>query len=83
MKQKRNREQIIDLLRRIDRSLDRYSTIKEACEENGISRSSFYRWQRRLGLETSEKHRGTEQERKRISLLEDQVIALGHAAQGN
>ena len=77
---KKSREQIIEILRRVDRSLDEYHSIKEACENLGVNRSSFYRWQRQIKIEGE--HSAPLHQRKRIQQLEDQIIALKYAAQG-
>jgi len=79
---KKNREQIVEILRRVDRSLDEYHSIKEACENLGVSRSSFYRWQRKIRIEGSQEFSADSHRRKRIQHLKDQVTALGYAAQG-
>ena len=79
---KKSREQIVEILRRVDRSLDEYHSIKEACENLGVSRSSFYRWQRKIRIEGSQEFSADSHRRKRIQHLEDRVTALGYAAQG-
>ena len=80
---KKNREQIIEILRKVDRSLDEFHSVKEACENLGVSRSSFYRWQKQIGIETPSESSTQGNHRKRIRYLEDQVTALRYAAQGN
>lgn len=80
---KKNREQIIELLKRVDRSLDHCGSIGEACESVGISRSSFYRWQRKILAEANQYGHHPKSQRKHIQQLEDQVTALSFAARGN
>lgn len=80
---KRNREQIVELLRLVDRSLDEFRTVKEACENLGINRSSFYRWQKQIMSESVPLTSNPAIQSKRIEKLEDQVLALSYASRGN
>ena len=78
----KNRDQIIELLRRVDRSLDHCNSIKEACERVGVSRSSFYRWQKKISGEQEEYKFRDKRREKMMQQLEDQVVALRFAASG-
>ncbi len=49
MKKTHSSEQIIDLLRCVERESNQGKTVAEACRELGISEWSFYRWRKKYG----------------------------------
>ena len=79
---KRNRDEIIEILRQVDRSLDTQPSIKAACENMGINRSSYYRWQKRIAMEHAPMLR-TRRRNSGNQGLSDKVAALEQAARGN
>lgn len=85
--QHKNRDQIIEILSQVDRSMDKYSTVKEACENLGIKRSNYYRWQKMIENENlmaaAKFKRQQKYHQQRIAQLEDQVLALTYASAGN
>ena len=85
--QHKNRDQIIEILSQVDRSMDKYSTVKEACENLGIKRSNYYRWQKMIENENSiaaaKFKRQHKYHQQKIAKLEDQVLALTYASAGN
>ena len=80
--------EIVDILRRVDRQLDRQHSLTNICQELGISRSSLHRWQLRYRLRATIEQRveaKTEQGHFASLLAEtqEQVQALAIAAEGN
>ncbi len=49
MKKTHTPEQIIDILRQIERETNQGKTAAEACRRLGISEWSFYRWRQKYG----------------------------------
>jgi putative transposase len=49
MKKTHSSEQIIDILRQIERETNQGKTAAEACRTLGISEWSFYRWRKKYG----------------------------------
>ncbi len=49
MKKTHTPEQIIDILRQIERETNQGKTAAEACRTLGISEWSFYRWRQKYG----------------------------------
>lgn len=49
MRKTHSPEQIIDLLRQVERETNQGKTAAEACRTLGISEWSFYRWRRQYG----------------------------------
>jgi transposase-like protein len=81
-------QEIAELLITVDRRFDRQSSIKEVCEELGISRSNLYRWRKRYGLQTpiSKQLQKAEREQQLANQLarsQEENHALRIAAEGN
>lgn len=49
MRKTHSPEQIIDILRNVERSTNQGKTVAEACRALGISEWSFYRWRKKYG----------------------------------
>ncbi len=49
MKKTHTPEQIIEILRQVERETNQGKTVAEACRELGISEWSFYRWRQKYG----------------------------------
>lgn len=49
MRKTHSPEQIIDILRNVERSTNQGKTAAEACRTLGISEWSFYRWRKKYG----------------------------------
>ncbi len=81
-------QEIADLLITVDRRIDRQSSIKEVCEELGISRSNLYRWRKRYGLHApiSKQLQKAEREQQlanQLARAQEENQALRIAAEGN
>jgi transposase-like protein len=65
MKKRHSTEEVIRLLRKIERMLATVSTVSEACRQLGIGDQSYYRWKRRYGgMQPSDVHRTHELEKE-------------------
>jgi putative transposase len=65
MKKRHSTEEIITLLRTIERMLSDGATVSEACRQLGIGAQSYYRWKRSYGgMQPSEVHRTRELEKE-------------------
>jgi putative transposase len=49
MKKTHSPEQIVDILRRIEKETNQGKTVAEACRALGISEWTFYRWRKQYG----------------------------------
>jgi putative transposase len=65
MKKRHSTEEIITLLRSIERMLSDGATVSEACRQLGIGSQSYYRWKQKYGgMQPSEVHRTRELEKE-------------------
>ena len=81
-------DEIAEILCRADRMIGERHSINHVCQSLGISRSSFYRWQRRFGLRAPVEE--MVRVKQRVKSLEDEIArreteveALRIAAEGN
>ena len=62
-------EQIIDILRQVERETNQGKTVAEACRALGISEWSFYRWRQKYGrMEKSDARQLKELEKENARL---------------
>lgn len=80
MKKRHSTEEIITLLRKIERMLAEGSTVGESCRQLGIGEQTYYRWKRTYGgMQPSEVHRTRELEKENQRLkkiIADQALDL-------
>lgn len=80
MKKRHTTEEIITLLRKIERMLAEGGIVSEACRQLGIGVQSYYRWKRNYGgMQPSEVHRTRELEKENQRLkkiIAEQAIDL-------
>jgi putative transposase len=72
MKKTHSPEQIIDILRQVERETNQGKTATEACRTLGISEWSFYRWRQKyggMGKSDAKELRELEKENARLKKL--------------
>ncbi len=67
MKKTHSPEQIVDILRSVEKETDQRKTVAEACRALGISEWTFYRWRKQYGgMDRAEARQLRELERKTL-----------------
>jgi putative transposase len=70
--QRHSSERIAEILRQIERSLERGSSVLESCNETGITEQTYYRWRGqfgRLSADQIERLKDLEGENRRLRRL--------------